>query len=230
MKAMILAAGRGDRLRPLTDHCPKPLLAVAGQPLLVHWLAKLKKAGIQDIVINVAYLAEQIMQTIGDGQRYGVNITYSIEQAALETGGGIYHTLSYFGEAPFLVVSGDIWCDLDLTTLQMPESALAHLVLVPNPSWHAGGDFGLTKPNWITNQNTAQTWTYGNIALFQPTFFANCQPGKFPLGPLLKEAANQQKVTGEIYKGHWFNVGTHEELALLNRHLSISGYEKVSSL
>ncbi|MFO8045187.1 MAG: nucleotidyltransferase family protein [Halomonas sp.] len=218
MKAMILAAGLGTRMRPLTDHCPKPLLPVAGQPLIVHHLARLRSAGIIEIVINVSYRAEQIMAALGDGANYGVQIAWSREALPLETGGGIRQALALLGEAPFLLVNGDVWCDLDPTPLTLGDGDLAQLVLVDNPDHHTGGDFHLTHDGRIHAEGEPRL-TFAGISLLDPRLVVEESPGAFPLAPLLRRAMAQGRVGGHHHRGHWVDVGTPERLVELDRRL-----------
>ncbi|MEA2117112.1 N-acetylmuramate alpha-1-phosphate uridylyltransferase MurU [Halovibrio sp. HP20-50] len=220
MKAMILAAGLGNRMRPLTDHCPKPLLPVAGKPLIVHHLARLREAGIHEVVINVSYRAEQIIDALGDGTAYGLRIHWSRETQPLETGGGIQQALPLLGEAPFLLVNGDVWCQglPDLQTLK--DDDLAHLMLVDNPSQHPHGDFGLTAGR--VEQTSTRRLTYAGISVIHPTLLAGQPSGAFALAPLLREAIDNHRVSGEHYAGHWVDVGTPERLAALESQLQQS--------
>lgn len=233
MKAMILAAGRGERMRPLTDTCPKPLLKVAGKPLLVYHIEKLAALGVIDIVINHAWLGEQIEQVIGDGSQWGVNICYSAEPAGgLETLGGIVNALSLLGNTAFLVINGDIWTDFDFAQLpQQLNDSLAHLVLVDNPAHNPAGDFALTTAN-ATQQTahkaqrllnlsdaTQQGYTFSGIALYHPDFFAGFNTEKRPLAPLLKAQANEQNITAQHYAGRWTDVGTVARLTQLEQAL-----------
>ncbi len=216
MKAMLLAAGRGKRLSPLTDEIPKPLLKVNGQPLIAYHLINLARLGITDIVINISYLADLIKNTLGSGRQYGVNIHYSYEPVLLETGGGIYQALPLLGAEPFLVVSADIWTDYPFAQLPAKITNLAHLVLVPNPDFHPAGDFGYEK-NGLLNLQDAKKYTFGNIGIYHPDLFADCRPGYFRLGDLLFSAIKKQQITGEIYRGKWFNVGTIAEFTQLQK-------------
>ncbi|MCA1770124.1 MAG: nucleotidyltransferase family protein [Halomonas sp.] len=218
MKAMILAAGLGTRMRPLTDRCPKPLLPVAGQPLIVHHLARLRAAGIVEIVINVSYRAEQIMAALGDGADYGVSIAWSREEVPLETGGGIRQALGLLGEAPFLLVNGDVWCDLDPTHLTLRDGDLAHLALVDNPDHHPGGDFHLTHDGRIHAEGEPLL-TFAGISLLDPALVAQESPGAFALAPLLRRAMAEERVGGHHHRGQWVDVGTPERLAALDRRL-----------
>lgn len=223
MKAMILAAGRGKRMRHLTDSMPKPLIKLWGRPLIEWQILALKKAGFKDIVINVAYCADKLLEYLGDGSKYGVKITFSIEgysqEESLETRGGIVKALDKLVEQnrsePFVVVSGDIVTDFPYESLKSEAKkiseghAKAHLVLVPNPSYHEGGDMGLKKGK-ISRQQ--KQYTYGNIAVFSPSIFKDVPSSKTPLFPWLYDFVDQGLVTGEIYEGNWANVGTPEEL------------------
>ena len=218
MKAMILAAGLGTRMRPLTDRCPKPLLPVAGQPLIVHHLARLQAAGIVEIVINVSYRAEQIMATLGDGADYGVRIAWSREEAPLETGGGIRQALGLLGEAPFLLVNGDVWCDLDPARLALGDADLAQLALVDNPDHHPDGDFHLADDGRVHAEGEPRL-TFAGISLLDPTLVADEAPGAFALAPLLRRAMAEGRVGGHHHRGGWVDVGTPERLAELDRRL-----------
>lgn len=221
MRAMILAAGRGERMRPLTDVCPKPLLDVAGTPLIGWHLKRLAAAGITEIVINHAWLGEKLEAALCDGQDYGVQISWSAEGAALETAGGIAHALPLLGDAPFLVVNGDIFCDFDFSSLAsiavnmaQPSQCLAHLVLVPNPAHHPAGDFGLDAAGKI-NRESGERLTFSGIGIYHPALFAGIEPGQSAkLGALLIAAAAQGRVSGQIDTGIWLDVGTVERLDL----------------
>ncbi len=218
---MILAAGRGERMRPLTDRMPKPLLPVAGKPLIEHHIEALLQAGFEEIVINHAYRGEQIEAALGDGRRWGIPIRYSPEPAgALETGGGIFKALPLLGPAPFLVINGDIWTDYDLTRLAGLEPGLAHLVLVDNPPHHPDGDFRLSPEGLChPDGNRGRRLTFSGIGLYRPALFDGCRAGAFPLAPLLRAAMAEGEVSGEHYTGRWVDVGTPERLAALNRDL-----------
>jgi len=215
MKAMILAAGRGERLRPLTDHTPKPLLPVRGKPLIVWHLEALARAGVRDVVINLAWLGEQIRCALGSGERFGMTVRYSAEPAgALETGGGIVQALPLLGSEPFILVNGDIHTDFDVATLRIAPHALAHLVMVPNPPQHPRGDFALVDHDLREQDGTRLT--YCGIGLYRPQLFDGCTPGRFPLLPLQRRAIAAGRLQGELYRGHWTDVGTVERLAALN--------------
>jgi MurNAc alpha-1-phosphate uridylyltransferase len=209
MKAMILAAGRGQRMLALTANTPKPLLKVGQDTLIEHQIKRLRQQGFSDIVINHAYLGQQIVDYLGDGSAYGVHIRYSAENPALETGGGIFHALPLLGDAPFLVVNADVWTDYPFARLKNC-TAQAHLVLVDNPEHHHNGDFYLTD-NRVQLQGK-QPLTFSGIAVYQPDFFQYCRAGCFPLAPLLSQAIERQQVSGEHYRGLWLDVGTPQRL------------------
>jgi N-acetyl-alpha-D-muramate 1-phosphate uridylyltransferase len=224
MKAMVLAAGRGERMRPLTDREPKPLLRVGGKRLIEWHLERLAAAGFRDIVINTAWLGEQIEAALGDGARYGLSIVYSHERPeALETGGGIFQALPLLGTAPFLIVNGDVWTDVDFASLrhEPAATALAHLVLVPNPPQHARGDFRLE--DGLVLEGEGKRYTYSGVGIYRPGMFADCAPGKFPLLPLLRRAIAGRALTGEVHRGQWFDIGTVERLNALDVSLSHGG-------
>ena len=208
-------------MRPLTDHTPKPLLLVAGKPLIVYHIEALARAGIQQIVINHAHLGEQIEQLLDSGAEWGVEIEYSPEAEALETGGGIHNALPLLGSDPFVVVNGDIWCDYDFSQLCLPDDSLAQLVLVDNPPHHPRGDFALHGNKVVAAQ--VGCLTFSGIALYRPELFAGCKPGAFPLAPLLREAIVDNKVCGERFSGRWIDVGTPERLSQLDQALRRAG-------
>lgn len=213
-RAMLLAAGRGERMRPLTDQVPKPLLTVRGKPLIVHHLERLARCGVRDVIINLAWLGDRIRAALGDGAGFGVSIHYSEEGAhALETGGGIFKALPWLGSEPFLVVNADVFTDFDFAALSIGPQAWAHLLLVPNPVQHPHGDFALEDARVVEKGSTR--WTYSGIGLFRPQLFEGCQPGRFPLLPLLKRAIAAGRLSGEVYRGAWSDVGTVERLAAL---------------
>lgn len=219
-RAMILAAGRGERLRPLTDTTPKPLIRVAGKSLIEYHLEKLARAGIRDIVINTAWLAEKIHRQLGDGSVYGVNIHYSDEGTALETAGGIIKALPLLGEQPFLVVNGDIWTDLDFATLPpLHPEHLAHLVLVDNPAHNTRGDFALEDGLLKTRGDNC--YTFSGIGIYRPAFFSGQQQGILALGPLLRQKAEQQLISAQLYNGQWTDVGSVERLQQLEQQISL---------
>jgi MurNAc alpha-1-phosphate uridylyltransferase len=219
MKAMILAAGRGERMRPLTDATPKPLLEVGGRSLLDYHMQALAGAGIRDVVINLSWHGQQIEDHIGDGSRFGVTVRYSPEgPVPMETGGGIQRALSLLGAEPFWLVNGDVYCDYTYTTRSLTPDVLAHLVMVSNPPHHLAGDFAL-RDNRV-QPSGSPTYTYSGIAVLSPALLAGCAPGKFPLAPLLTAAAAQGRVTGELFSGLWRDVGTPERLEMLDQQLS----------
>ena len=226
MKAMILAAGRGERMRPLTDTTPKPLLHAGGKPLIVWHLERLAASGFRDIVINHSHLGEQIEATLGNGNLFGLNILYSPDPAgALETAGGIAQALPFLGSQPFLVVNGDVWCDWDFSQAHKRMHALtghpAHLVLVDNPPQHAGGDFSLDGETVrYAGESTGPTLTYAGTGIFSPDFFASVPAGAvMKMRPLLDAGIAKGLVTGERHPGIWVDVGTPERLAELDREL-----------
>jgi MurNAc alpha-1-phosphate uridylyltransferase len=227
LKAMILAAGLGTRMRPLTDHCPKPLLPVAGKPLIVHHIEQLVALGIHDIVINHAYLGHMIEDTLGDGSQLGCRIHYSAEQEALETGGGIYKALPLLmdndeSESAFLLVNGDVWLDWERIKIPQEIHSLCHLWLVNNPEHNPAGDFVLTDSHAVLDKSDPLTidkaaLTFSGISLLKPTLFNAVKyellaSGVFPLAPLLRHAMAQGNATGELYSGQWVDVGTPARL------------------
>lgn len=219
-RAMVLAAGRGERMRPLTDHCPKPLLKAGGKALIEYHLEALAAAGVREVVINLAWQGEQLRSVLGGGGRYGLTITYSDEgPSALETAGGIFRALPYLGDGPFLVVNGDIWTDWRL--VEGAEGKLgdnwAHLYLVANPPHHPHGDFGLAGNRVV--ETGEPRYTYSGIGIYTPRFFTECRPGAFPLLPLLLRAIRAGKLGGEVYGGEWYDIGTPERLAELDARL-----------
>ena len=220
MKAMILAAGRGERLRPHTDITPKPLIQVGKHRLIEYHLLNLASAGIRDVVINVSWLAEQITQTLGDGSNYKLSITYSDEGAeALETAGGIINALPHLGDDPFIVINGDIWCDYDLSRLvDMEMQHEAHLVLVNNPEHNTEGDFAFEQG--LVRNSGEHMLTYSGIGVYTPALFAGVAPGKKALAPILRKKSEEDRVSGEVYTGQWVDIGTIERLAQLRSYLS----------
>ncbi|MEN4752297.1 N-acetylmuramate alpha-1-phosphate uridylyltransferase MurU [Pseudomonas sp. Ps21-P2] len=220
MKAMILAAGKGERLRPLTLHTPKPLVRAGGVPLIEYHLRAIKSAGFESVVINHAWLGQQIEDHVGDGHQWGLNISYSPEGEPLETGGGIFRALPLLGDEPFLVVNGDIWVDFDFSVLMKPLKGLAHLVLVDNPPHHPGGDFALVDGQ-VNKDADQPRLTYSGIAVLHPQLFAGCTEGAFKLAPLLRDAMAKGLVTGERFAGRWVDVGTHERLAEVEQLLAV---------
>jgi MurNAc alpha-1-phosphate uridylyltransferase len=238
MRAMILAAGRGQRLSPLTDTQPKPLIKVGDRTLIEHQLSGLKRAGISEVVINTGWLGQQLIEKLGCGKRYGLQIEYSIEpQAGLETGGGIYQALPLLGNAPFLIVNADIFHTLNLkevvdSSQAFLDNSLAHLVLVENPSYHPEGDFCIedhlikNKSNGLPNtrgQNKAnKTYTYTGIGMFKPELFINEMAGRFALAPLLKKEIKQGKISGDVTLSNWFDAGTRQRIAQIEKFISDS--------
>ncbi|WP_163832397.1 N-acetylmuramate alpha-1-phosphate uridylyltransferase MurU [Spartinivicinus ruber] len=222
MNAMILAAGLGTRMRPLTLKTPKPLLPVLGKPLIEYHLERLAAAGINQLVINHAYLGEQIEAKLKDGSHWGVSISYSHEPEPLETAGGIAHALPLLGDNPFIVINGDIWCDYPLEQLYLPESELAHLILVDNPAHNPTGDFSLVDGQVGFDCNS-QRFTFAGISVLSPALFKELPQAKWPLAPILEAAIKQGLVSGEQYKGYWLDVGTPERLGQLEHDLAGSG-------
>ena len=215
MRAMILAAGRGERMRPLTDRRPKPLLQVGGHALIEYHLHALAQAGVREVVINLAWRGDCIRRELGAGERHGLAIRYSDEgAAALGTGGGLHRALPLLGPGPFLIVNGDVWTDYPLAGLQAPPEALAHLVLADNPDHHPEGDYGLESSGRLRAEPPRLTYT--GVALLDPALFANCAPGEFALRPLLDRALAAGRLSGERHAGAWFDVGTPERLAGLD--------------
>ena len=217
MQALILAAGKGERMRPLTLVKPKPLLEVCGTTLIEHHIINLKKAGFEDIVINVSWLAQQIMKKLGSGNQYGVKIRYSFEgDEPLETGGGMFKALNLLGNESFLVVNGDVKTDIDFTSIKALPHKLAHLVLVKNPNHNPNGDFYINKNHSLSHLNSTEKLTYSGIGIYKPKLFESCQAGKFSVVPLLKEAMNQKKISGQFFNGQWDDIGTIERLTEIN--------------
>ena len=219
MKVMLLAAGRGERMRPLTDEHPKPLLQVAGKPLVVWHLERLARAGFRDMVINVSWLGQQIVDALGDGSRYGVHIEWSREPwPALETGGGLFNALPLLGDAPFLLVNSDVYTDIDFASLRIAPDDLAQLVLVPNPPHHLQGDFWLDKGR--IGAEGGERLTYSGISVLRPALFAGAQPGRFPLLPWLLRALAAGRLGGQKHAGRWLDIGTPERLRELDAELA----------
>ena len=217
-KVMILAAGRGERMRPLSDTVPKPLLEAGGKPLIVHLIERLGRAGFHDLVINHSHLGEQIERYLGDGGRHGARIRYSHEAGGgLETGGGIFKALPLIDTDPFVVINGDIWTDFPFGRLPTRLEGLAHLVLVDNPPQHPQGDFAL-RDGRVYADGEARL-TFSGIGVYARELFADCRPGKFPLAPLLRAAMARTQVSGELYTGDWRDVGTPQRLEELDREL-----------
>lgn len=224
---MILAAGLGQRMRPLTDTLPKPLLPVAGKPLLQYHLEALRDAGVSEVIINLAYLGEKIHQFVGDGSSFGLHVRYSVEPEPLETGGGVYKALPLLGEGPFLLINGDVWSDFDFKKLLMrnfSEKQLGHLVMVPNPEFHLQGDFALAADGVLINKNHgAPHFTFSGISVLQPALIADYPQlrVKFPLAEVLRAAIANRQLTAEVYSGGWSDVGTPERLRALEQQLQI---------
>ena len=219
MRAMILAAGHGVRLKPLTDQTPKPLIPVAGKPLIEYHLEALAAAGFGEIVINQGHLGEQLPLALGNGERWGVRILWSDERPdPLETGGGLYKALPLVGDSPFLAVNGDIWTDYPFSRLRAVKCDYAHLVLVPNPKHHPQGDFALQGA--VIRKQGEPRYTYSGIAVYHPRLFRDCSPGKFSVVPLMWRDMEENIVTGERYDGAWSDIGTPERLANLDASLS----------
>jgi len=223
MKAMILAAGKGERMRPLTLTTPKPLVCAGGVPLIVYHLRALAKAGFREVVINHAWLGQQIEDYLGDGAAFGLSIVYSPEGEPLETGGGIFRALPLLGNQPFLVVNADIWSDYPFARVPRSIAGLAHLVLVDNPPHNPQGDFALAGDVAGEGAAGAPKLTYSGIAVLHPHLFAGCNAGAFKLAPLLRQAMQQGLVSGEHFSGHWVDVGTHERLAEVEHLLATGG-------
>jgi len=223
MKAMILAAGRGERMRPLTDTLPKPLLKVDGKMLIEYHLEKLSAANITEVVINHAWLGEKIEQALGDGSRYDLNITYAAEGEALETAGGILNALPLLAGSnnsndAFIVINGDIFCDYDISKLPSSVSGLAHLVLVDNPEHNPDGDFELTESTLVEQSGDSKK-TFSGIGVYHPNLFKDYPNGKLALAPVLRKAMDQKLVSGELHQGLWYDIGTPERLAELDLYL-----------
>nr|WP_297460689.1 nucleotidyltransferase family protein [uncultured Halomonas sp.] len=218
MKAMILAAGLGERMRPLTDHCPKPLLEVGGKPLIVHHLERLRALGIDDIVVNVSYRAAQIVDALGDGEAHGMRLQWSHETTPLETGGGIRQALMLLGEAPFLLINGDVWCELEPAWLAPLGRDLARLVMVDNPAHHPAGDFHLDDVGRVHGEGQPML-TFAGVSLIDPALVAGEPPGAFKLAPLLRGAMAAGRVAGAHHRGHWVDVGTPARLRELDARL-----------
>lgn len=228
MKALVFAAGKGERMRPLTDTTPKPLLEVRGKPLVAWHLEKLAARGVREVVLNTSWLAEKFEPALGDGSRWGLRLHYAYEgPEPLETGGGMLHALPLLGDAPFIAVNGDIWCDYDFTALPEAPAGLAHLVLVDNPAHHPEGDFALLPDGQVLPAGESRL-TFSGIGLYRPALFGNWRtsigaaagaeldPPRFRLAPLLRAAMRAGAVSGEHHRGAWTDVGTHERLAALN--------------
>lgn len=218
MKALVLAAGRGERMRPLTDTLPKPLLKVGGKPLIVRHLERLSRSGFKEVVINIAHLGYKIPEALGEGSRWGLHISYSDEQAsgALESLGGIIKALPLLGNEPFLVVNGDVFCDYEFDADFDLKDKLAHLVLVPNPPHNEKGDFGLEN-SLIVNKSD-NMFTFSGIGYYNPKIFKDIEAKKAPLAPLLRELIEKKEISGELYRGIWHDIGTPERLQKINEN------------
>lgn len=216
MKAMILAAGRGERMRPLTDRHPKPLLKVDGKALIEWHIEALKEAGIKDILINTSWMGDQIPEYLGDGAYWGVELTFSHEPKALETAGGIRKALEFFDGEPFIVVNGDVWTDFSYQGLLKQPSKLAHIVMVPNPDHNPEGDFHLRDDGLVIAEGDSK-YTFSGVGVYRPEVFEDL-PGDeaYPLAPVLKELMVEAEVTGELFNGRWHDIGTPERLEALN--------------
>ena len=213
---MILAAGRGERLRPLTDSIPKSLIEVRGRSLLEHHLDRFRDAGLADVVINLGWLGEKIVDRIGSGSRYGLNVAYSPEgENILETGGGIYRALPMLGQDAFVVVNADMYSDMPLPDIDLAANVLGHLVLVPTPDYRATGDFELQ--HGLVRNDDCRPLTFSGMAIYRPELFAGCANGKFPLAPILHDAADAGRLGGSLYEGLWADVGTRRRLDAINR-------------
>lgn len=225
MKAMILAAGLGQRMRPLTDTLPKPLLAVGGKPLLQYHLEALANCGVKDVIINLAYLGDKIREFVGDGSRFGLHVSYSPEPEPLETAGALLHAMSLLGDEPFLLINGDVWSDYPLQQLcqhTLSPDVDAHLVLVSNPDFHPKGDFAINAQGLLTNDEAQSKHTFAGISLIKPQFISEYPQArrKFPLVEVLRYGIAQQRISAEIYRGHWSDVGTPERLYNLDNQLT----------
>lgn len=217
MKAMLLAAGRGERMRPLTDHTAKPLIEVNNKALIEYHLEKLKAAGIQEVVINTCWHADKIVEKIADGKQFGLRVHYSHEQQALETAGGIANASHLLGPEPFLLISADIWSDIEFTGMTKPPDKKAHLVLVDNPLHNPDGDFCLE--NGLVSKRINSGFTYSGIGIFDPAIFADLPTKRFALREVLNKAIDRQQISGEKLQGTWFDIGTPERLASLKEYL-----------
>ncbi|AQS39724.1 Nucleotidyl transferase [Shewanella psychrophila] len=227
MKAMILAAGRGERLRPLTDSLPKPLVCVSGKPLIVYHIERLAAAGFDEIVINHAWLGEKLVEQLGDGSRWGIQLHYSEEQSALETGGGIKRALPLLGDEAFLVINGDVFMDdlpqdIDIGLAQINAGKMAHLWLVDNPIQHPNGDFPL-HAGLVAAQKIGEepALTFSGLGLYHPSLFDDTPEEGFPLAPLLRQKMPSDLVSGSHYSGYWCDVGTIERLEALEHRLQV---------
>jgi MurNAc alpha-1-phosphate uridylyltransferase len=219
MKAMILAAGRGERMRPLTDTLPKPLLEVQGKALIIWHLEKLSKCGFKEIVINIAHLGYKIAESLGDGSRWNLKISYSDEQksGALESAGGIFKALPLLGDEPFLVVNGDVFCDYDFDSTFDLKNSLAHLILVKNPEHNPDGDFGFNDTILLNKADLK--YTFSGIGYYSPKLFKDLEYGKNALAPLLRKKIEEGLISGELYDGIWHDIGTPQRLENINKEI-----------
>lgn len=218
MRAMILAAGRGERLRPLTDETPKSLVEVGGRSLLERHLDHVKAAGIETVVINLGWLGDRIVERVGSGRRHGLEVIYSQEgDNILETGGGIFKALPTLGNGPFVVINADIFTDMPVPEVTLADDQLGHLVMVPSPEYRAGGDFDIEEG--LIRNSSDQSLTFSGVAIYRPQLFDGCEPGRFPLTPLLRAAAEDGRLSGSLYEGLWADIGTPERLEALRAAL-----------
>lgn len=215
---MILAAGRGERLRPLTDETPKSLVEVGGRSLLERHLDHVKAAGIETVVINLGWLGDRIVERVGSGRRHGLEVIYSQEgDNILETGGGIFKALPTLGDGPFVVINADIFTDMPIPEVTLADDQLGHLVMVPSPEYRAGGDFDIEEG--LIRNSSEQSLTFSGVAIYRPQLFDGCEPGRFPLTPLLRAAAADGRLSGSLYEGLWADIGTPERLEALRAAL-----------
>jgi len=228
MKAMILAAGLGQRMRPLTDTLPKPLLKAGGKPLLQYHLEALAAAGVNEVIINLAYLGDKIREFVGDGSRFGLQVSYSPEPEPLETAGALLHAMPLLGDAPFLLINGDVWSDYPLQQLRQHSlntntNVNAHLVLVPNPDFHPNGDFAINTQGLLTNDEAQPKYTFAGLSVIHPQLIAQYPQArrKFPLGEVLRYGIANQQISAEVYHGLWSDVGTPERLYTLDNQLAL---------
>lgn len=223
MKAMILAAGLGTRMRPLTDHCPKPLLRAGGKPLIDFHLDKLAAAGFTEVVVNCSWLADQLLAHLGDGQRYGLRLHLCREAEPLETAGGIVNALPLLGDDPFLLVNGDVWTDYDFAAFYGFATEGAHLVLIDNPAHHPGGDFNLDEQGLVNESGAGPRYTYAGLSVWHPRCFAGLSSGRRALKPLMQQCMAAGTLSGEYFAGHWWDIGTPTRLAALDLYLRSAG-------
>ena len=215
MRAMILAAGRGERLRPLTDEVPKSLVEVRGESLLERHLHNVRAAGIETVVINLGWLGDKVVERVGSGHAYELEVLYSDERGnVLETGGGIHKALPMLGDEPFLVVNADIYTDMPVPGVELADSHLGHLVMVPTPDYREHGDFDIDEG--LVRNGERPAYTFSGMAIYRPELFDGCDAGRFPLAPILREAADNRQLSGSLYEGPWADIGTPERLAELS--------------